>query len=262
MIFDIMFLSIIIPVYNADKYIRACVDSLGGLPAYLSISNAEMEVILVDDGSKDESGRVCDELSLHDYSFNVKVLHQDNQGVSIARNEGLKISTGEWIWFIDADDYIELPSEKNIPVLFGEENFVVTGFVWEENGKSIVYGASADEIPYNLWRCWFKREQIMNHGIHFVHGRKYAEDQEFILKYLVGLGKTMSLPLAEIHYHYTMRPGSAMTRSGIKGKQTKDLLSVLFSLLFNGTKMGVWRKKWFWKDIKRMTKTLIVVLSR
>lgn len=256
-----MFLSVIIPVYNAEKYIEQCVQSVVTLPSCLGVNNNQLEVVLVDDGSKDKSGEICDTLSHAEYPFIIKVLHQKNQGVSVARNEGLKISNGEWVWFIDADDYIELPSEKNTPVLFHKEDFVVTGFVWEEKGKSTTFGASKFDIPYNLWRCWFRRDVIFKNRILFVPGRKYAEDQEFILKYLICLEEIKSLTLADIHYHYTMRPGSAMTRSGIKGKQTRDLLSVLLTLLLSGLKKGKWRKMWFWKEIKRMTKTLIVVLS-
>lgn len=257
-----MFLSIIIPVFNAEKYIRRCVLNLVKLPSFIGINANQIEVVLVDDGSNDKSGWICDMLSHEEYPFVVKVLHQKNQGVSVARNEGLKISTGEWVWFIDADDYIEISSNKMTHVLFNEVDFIVTGFVWDENGEAKTFGATIEEIPYNLWRCWFKRDYIIKDGIRFVPGRKYAEDQEFILKYLISLKNINSLPLAGIHYHYTMRPGSAMTRAGMKGKQSKDLFSVLLVLLFSGIKNGTCLKMWYWREIKRMTKTLIVVLSR
>lgn len=257
-----MFLTVVIPVYNAEKYIENCVKSLVALPSFLGINADQVEVILVDDGSKDKSGDICDALSREENPFDVKVLHQKNQGVSVARNEGLKIAIGEWVWFIDADDYVEVSCEKNSCSCACEEKFAVTGFVWEENGKASAFGASNGEIPYNLWRCWFRRDLIQKYGISFTKGRKYAEDQEFILKYLICVGNTESLPLSNLHYYYTMRPGSAMTRSGIKGKQAKDLFSVLLTLFFVGMKKGTWKKKWYWKEMKRMTKTLIVVLSR
>lgn len=256
-----MFLSIIIPVYNVEKYIRDCIYSIVQLPSFLEIGANQLEVIIVDDGSKDNSGKICDTLSYAEFPFAIKVLHQKNKGVSAARNEGLRIATGEWVWFMDADDYIEIPLKQNMSVSFKGKEFVVTGFVWDENGEAKTFGATIGEIPYNLWRCWFRRDLIQKNYVRFISGRKYAEDQEFILKYLICLGKIESLPLADIHYHYTMRPGSAMTRSGIKGKQVRDLLSVLFALLFIGLQKGTWRKKWYLKEIKRLTKTLIVVLS-
>lgn len=88
--------SIIIPVYNAQTTIQACVDS------FLSIDNIPYEIILVDDGSTDDSSSICD-----DYSFrydNIRVLHQKNAGVSAARNAGISSSIGELLYFIDSDD--------------------------------------------------------------------------------------------------------------------------------------------------------------
>lgn len=257
-----MFLSVIIPVFNAENYIKECVDSLISLPQYLSLNENDLEVILVNDGSKDNSGAICDELGSLGYPFDIKVVHQKNKGVSVARNEGLNIATGEWVWFIDADDYIEITEKLSFPVFINKDHFIVTGFIWEENGKSNTFDANSGEIPYNLWRCWFRRNMITENGVSFTVGRKYAEDQEFILKYLICISETSSIALSDIHYHYTMRPGSAMTRKGIKAKQAKDLISVLLSLLFAGMKKGAWAKGWYWNEIKRMTKTLIVVLSK
>lgn len=257
-----MFLSIIIPIFNAENYIKECVNSLVNLPQHLGIRESELEVILVDDGSKDNSGAICDELGNIDYPFDIKIVHQKNQGVSVARNEGLNIATGEWVWFMDADDYIEIPTKQITPIVVKDEQFVVTGFIWEENGKLETFDANNGEIPYNLWRCWFRSNLIRQYGVSFTVGRKYAEDQEFILKYLISIGETSSMALSNLHYHYTMRPGSAMTRKGVKAKQTRDLFLVLMSLLFVGMKKRIWAKGWYWKEIKRMTKTLIVVLSR
>lgn len=255
-----MFLSIIIPVYNAQQYIKKCVDSLVGLPAYLSRPDSDMEVVLVDDGSNDNSGTICDELAQCDYSFDLRVIHQKNHGVSVARNEGLRYAKGDWIWFIDADDRIDIPLKQINELNLNDAQFVVTGFVWEENDTCMSFGASNGEIPYNLWRCWFRRSTVESLGVHFVVGRKYAEDQEFIVKYLICLGKTDSLAIPDILYHYTMRPGSAMTRSNIKMKQASDLFSVINSLLFAGFRNGAILNSWFWREMKRMIKTLIVVL--
>lgn len=90
--------SFIIPVYNMEHYIRQCVDSI-------VLQNIEdCEIILINDGSKDESGAICDSLA-NDYSF-VKVFHKRNQGVSLARKDGLKIATGEYVIFLDCDDWV------------------------------------------------------------------------------------------------------------------------------------------------------------
>ena len=90
--------SVIIPVYNVEKYLRKCVDSV------LAQDNANMEVILIDDGSPDNSGAICDEYAEKD--TRVKVIHKENGGLSTARNVGLDIARGEFITFVDSDDYL------------------------------------------------------------------------------------------------------------------------------------------------------------
>ena len=93
------FISIIIPVYRVEKYLRACVDSV------LAQTYKNLEIILVDDGSPDNCGQICEEYAAKD--GRVRVIHQTNQGVAAARNSGLEIATGEYIGFVDSDDYID-----------------------------------------------------------------------------------------------------------------------------------------------------------
>jgi len=98
-------ISIIVPVYKIkEQYLRKCIESL----IHQSLSN--LEIILVDDGSPDECGKICDEYA--DYDNRIKVIHQNNKGVSAARNTGIKIATGTWITFVDADDWVELDTCK------------------------------------------------------------------------------------------------------------------------------------------------------
>lgn len=92
-------ISVIIPIYNAEKYLSACMDSL------LSQTYENLEIILVDDGSKDGSLTLCRAYEQKD--SRVRVIHQENQGVSAARNAGLKMASGAYIAFVDADDYVE-----------------------------------------------------------------------------------------------------------------------------------------------------------
>ena len=91
--------SIIVPVYNTEKYLDRCVKSL------LSQTLSNIEVILVDDGSSDGSGRICDDFAAGD--TRVRVIHKKNEGQGIARNAGLDLAFGEYVLFIDSDDYIE-----------------------------------------------------------------------------------------------------------------------------------------------------------
>ena len=93
-------ISVIVPVYRAQELLRTCTDSI------LGQSLRDLELILVEDGSPDESGALCDAIAREDPR--VRVLHKPNGGVSSARNEGLKLATGEYIAFCDADDTFEL----------------------------------------------------------------------------------------------------------------------------------------------------------
>ena len=92
-------ISVIVPVYNTEKYLRRCIDSV------LAQTYQDFELLLIDDGSKDSSGAICDEYAAQD--ARVKVFHKENGGVSSARNVGLDNARGEWITFVDSDDYIE-----------------------------------------------------------------------------------------------------------------------------------------------------------
>ncbi len=102
-----MKLSFIVPVFNVEKYLRKCVDSL------LTQDYTDYEIILVDDGSTDNSGSICDEYTspsfVHTFtpSLEIKVIHQPNAGLSAARNTGIKAARGSYLMFVDSDDYIE-----------------------------------------------------------------------------------------------------------------------------------------------------------
>lgn len=92
-------ITVIVPVYNVELYLRRCMNSI------LGQTYSDLEVILVDDGSKDDSGKICDEFATKD--CRVRVIHQDNAGAGAARNNGISQAKGEYVVFVDADDYIE-----------------------------------------------------------------------------------------------------------------------------------------------------------
>ena len=92
-------LSIVVPVYNTEKYLRRCMDSI------MNQTLKDIEIIIVDDGSKEECAVLCDEISKTD--SRIKVVHKENGGLGVARNTGLELATGEYIGFVDSDDYVE-----------------------------------------------------------------------------------------------------------------------------------------------------------
>ena len=106
-------ISVIVSVYKVAAYIRKCLDSI------LSQTYSNLEIILVDDGSPDNSGKICDEYKSRD--GRIVVIHQENAGVSTARNAGLRVATGDWIGFVDGDDWIE-PDMYSYLLQRGKEN--------------------------------------------------------------------------------------------------------------------------------------------
>lgn len=280
-----MMLSIIVPVYNAGSYLKPCVESLCALPY-------EKEIILVDDGSTDgavQEGyarRLCEHEDPADtkaaHEGVIKVIRQENQGVSAARNRGLQEAKGEWIWFVDADDVVHESSadtKAKHESLAGtkaeheEVNLLLLPFEWEEDGKIEKYAPHDGEIPYNLWRCWFRREEIERQGLRFTPGRKYAEDQEFILRFLLNQGKHQSSNQKSAVeggkawsdgpvYHYVMRSSGAMKKKGTKGKQLRDVCRVWWRVFFLSVYRGAICKKWVLKELKRLAKTWYVTARR
>lgn len=107
-------LSVIVPVYNAEKYLKQCIDSI------LTQSYGNMEIILVDDGSTDHSGEICDWYK-NKYK-NVKTLHQKNAGVIAARRQGIQSSKGEYIGFVDSDDWIDSDMYQTLMLVAEEQN--------------------------------------------------------------------------------------------------------------------------------------------
>ena len=101
-------LSVIVPVYNTERYLTTCLESI------LDQIYSNIEVIVVDDGSTDESGKICDEIAKRD--SRVTVIHKDNAGLSSARNIGIQVASGKYIAFVDSDDFLDRNCYKKISI--------------------------------------------------------------------------------------------------------------------------------------------------
>lgn len=184
-------ISVIVPVYNVEKYLPRCIDSI------LSQTFTDFELILIDDGSPDNSGKICDEYAEKD--SRVRVFHKPNGGVSSARNLGLDKASGEWITFIDSDDYIEqdfldIPSGVAEDLLLQNYKFIKNGeckkyvnpkFVTPTNEVQKIINRNIDKLIFRVpWAKFFRRKIIIDNRISFIEGIKVGEDTIFVLDYL------------------------------------------------------------------------------
>jgi hypothetical protein len=196
-------ISIIVPIYNVEKYLAECVTSL------LKQTYSNVEIILVDDGSTDQSGKLCDEYaSSHE---NVVVIHQKNAGVSQARNNGMLYARGEWITFCDSDDWCDVRMcEKIVHRITDETDILIWGFSYFENGQFkskekiedslVIYKGKdvqivqldlftkrfdnrfVDDTNIIMGTCWgklYRKSIIVNHNITFSDGLHPHEDSFF-----------------------------------------------------------------------------------
>lgn len=187
-------ISVIIPVYNAEKYLAKCIESI------LTQTYEKFELILVDDGAKDNSGKICDEYAAKDER--IKVIHKKNGGVSSARNTGIESAKGEFIAFVDSDDWLE---ENSLEILHREitmENadLAAGAFVrivrkgrQRHDFKTALY--SGDQIAENIvqfirllggtvWAKLFRRDIIINEGLLFNPEIPLGEDSVFLMTYV------------------------------------------------------------------------------
>ena len=184
-------ISVIVPIYKAEKYLHRCIDSI------LTQSYTDFELLLIDDGSPDNSGAICEEYALRD--SRVRVFHKENGGVSSARNLGLDKAQGEWISFVDSDDWID-NNHLECLIIGGitDNDFIFGGIKLCASSKSIKfvekkyeYKSLIDFINCNKgYRLnspcghLYKRTILKNNGIRFDVGIRFGEDAIFNLRYL------------------------------------------------------------------------------
>lgn len=212
-------ISIIVPVYNGELYISKCIDSI------LSQTFTDFEVIIVNDGSKDKTGEICKEISIKDKR--VKIYNKENGGVSSARNHGIDRCSGQYIMFIDSDDWIE---QNSLEVLMGniqndENDIIIYSRVDDYRSdnklvKSIIKGISnkmkididkmneyfiylfkSIDIPSSCNKV-FKLDIVKNNNIKYNTSMIFYEDFDFNLRYLL-LSKSI-LVIPDILYHYNI----------------------------------------------------------
>ena len=220
-------ISIIVPVYNTEAYLPRCVDSI------LGQSFADFELLLIDDGSTDGSGAICDAYAEQDKR--VRVFHKENGGVSSARNLGIDNAIGEWFYFVDSDDELLPDGLKTLSDNIGFGADVVMGGYEEVDEKGNVHRELGRIGPYELtkrqsvttlyngygigtsymgytWMRLFRNSVIRKHKIRFAVDVAIKEDTLFIMQYVCrsnGITHYSTRPV----YRYYLRPDSAMGRT-------------------------------------------------
>ena len=198
-----MELSIIIPVYNAEKFLDECLNSVK------KIKNINFECLMIDDGSTDSSKEICKKYV--DEKF--KYMFKENSGVSSTRNYGMEKAKGEYILFLDADDYLNEDIEEILmEAINSKSDFVVFDYKIDLGGKEIhkrylkQKEDLLEDIIYKIYStselntCWgklFKSNIIKNNGLNFYEDIKIGEDQLFVMEY-INLAKTIKNMKAEI----------------------------------------------------------------
>lgn len=200
-----IFVSIIVPVYNVEKYLSECIESL------IAQTYKNIEIILVDDGSTDNSGHICDSFKCIDKR--IKVVHKNNEGLGFTRNVGLEYANGNFVYFVDSDDYIET-NEIELMVKDAINNgaeVIYSGFIQiDDNGKVLktvayeeelfdskkikqsliprMFGDSPnkkDQVQMSAAGQMYSMEIIRNNNLKFVSEREFiSEDFEFNLNFL------------------------------------------------------------------------------
>lgn len=221
-------ISVIVPVYNVEKYLNRCVDSL------IHQTYPKLEIILVDDGSTDSSGSICDALAKSD--ARIQVIHKENGGSSSARNEGLSKCRGNFVTFVDSDDWLELDTYQYALALMQKyhtdcvefDSIMVRseGPVPEREEKISVFSgkgilqyfmtSSTKTGSYSVCRCLFPIGALQ--GLRFRPG-KTNEDLDF--KYLA-LSKCGTLAVSNQYKYHYFQSGNSMSVGGLK-KRDFDL---------------------------------------
>lgn len=229
--------SVIIPIYNVEQYLRRCVDSV------IKQTYQNLEIILVDDGSPDHCASICDEY--HNKDKRIRVIHKKNGGLASARNAGLNIADGDYIFFLDSDDWLDpeslgelvsIAEQNDVDFVrfrpmyagwpghrdgdlcdFGTEAVLREGLYNRQQIKSIIYPRliATEQLTMGVivaaWRSLYRRSFLTRNGLLFDETIRYSEDSLFSAVLLTKTNSFYYLDGAR-YYHYFYNPDS-ITRS-------------------------------------------------
>lgn len=252
-----MFFSILIPVYNVEKYIRQCVDSV------LFQDEQDFEIILCDDGSTDDSGKICDEYH-NKFPDKVRVIHKENEGLLLTRRRMIKEARGEWFVHLDSDDYLMSDSLKAIKEIISDTesvDLVLCKIAYgAKDGESIdfcsklpftdkqIFEGETKELLYKqllsggymtaIYQKIARRDIVDVDGDYTNFGRvSLAEDHLQSLTILNNSKKAVFLDKEIIYYRYN---GSSITKKKSFTSYSKNILSLLDVFSEETKYLGLW----------------------
>ena len=226
-------ISVIVPVYNVERYLPHCIDSI------LAQTYTDFELLLINDGSKDDSGKICDEYAKINHQ--IRVFHKENGGVSSARNVGIDNSVGEWLVFADADDYFT----PNAFVSFAKfldlhYDFILFNAIKCKGSLSKkMFNYTNCEKPHffklkghAVWAHLFRKSVIDNNKLYFNENLAYSEDLVFLYKYL--LCSKCNYTCEDIVYIYRINENSACaSHDGLKIAQNQFIAAKEINCIIN-----------------------------
>ncbi len=230
-------ISIIVPVYKVEQFLEKCINSL------LNQTYKNLEIILVDDGSPDNSGLICDKYAKKDKR--IKVIHVENGGVSRARNIGIDNATGKYLTFVDSDDYIEINSySKLLSHIDNKTELICYNYKYDNNGEcseaivELKTGSISKSSLYNEiikeksicgypWNKLYRLDIIKKFNIKFDEDIKIMEDLIFNLKYLEVISNIKYVD--DAIYYYVQRENSALKKS-VQFNNFKALKKIIYLL--------------------------------
>lgn len=231
--------SVIVPVYKVEQYLEKCLESL------VNQTLSDIEIVIVNDGSPDNSEKIIENY-LEKYPNKIKYVKKENGGLSSARNFGVPHAMGEYIAFLDSDDYVELNMYEIMykKALEGNYDMVECNFIWEyPNKKKIDIGdkyngthEALEKARVVAWNKLYIREALLNSNITFPEGLRY-EDVEFFYKILPCLNKIGFVEEAFIHY--IQRDNSI---SNTQNERTKEIFTILDNVIAYYKEQGLYEE--------------------
>lgn len=223
-------LSVIVPVYNVEPYLQRCLESI------CAQTYQALEIICINDGSTDNSGKILDDFSEHD--SRIKIIHQKNQGISAARNAGLKAASGKWLTWVDSDDYLEPDAyTQAMQYIEGHDLVCFDALRVDASGKPI--RSMHEQIAYNqtitdksklfqinviaFWNKLWKKSLIDQANLSCPVGVVY-EDTAFYYKFITIAKSAIFIPFHG--YNYVLREGSIMAEANSKASKVNDYIRI------------------------------------